>query len=219
MGAPSCSPNPRFQSPRPVAYRDTTARTTGRATIAGMGTTVSQDNTTKRTIRDAIAGTLVTVVVLDQLTKLVIDTMIGPDASRGSYWFLGDWLGFEYVRNHGVAFGLQFGSNALTIGAATAAFLLIGAMFWRLASGTVLAAVGLGLMFGGAIGNIIDRIRLGSVVDFVAVGPWPRFNIADSAITVGVLILAWCASMQIAPDEEDERSDTAKPNGQPTLER
>lgn len=184
-----------------------------------MGTTVSQDNTKKRTIRDAILGTLITVLVLDQLTKLVIDATIGPGTSRDSYWFLGDWLGFEYVRNHGVAFGLQFGNNVLTIAAATAAFLLIGAMFWRLASGTVLAAIGLGLMFGGAIGNIIDRIRLGAVVDFVAVGPWPRFNIADSAITVGVLILAWCASMQVGPDEQEERSDAAKPNGQPTLER
>jgi signal peptidase II len=173
----------------------------------------------KQTIRDVIFGALITVVVLDQLTKLIIDTTIGPDASRDSYWFLGDWLGFEYVRNDGVAFGLQFGNNVLTIGAAVTAFVLIGAMFWRLASGTVLAAVGLGLMFGGAIGNIVDRIRLGSVVDFVAVGPWPRFNIADSAITVGVLILAWCASMQINPDEHDERSDAAKPNGQPTLER
>jgi signal peptidase II len=173
----------------------------------------------KQTIRDVILGTLITVVVLDQLTKLVINATIGPNASRDSYWFLGDWLGFEYVRNDGVAFGLQFGNNALTIGAAVAAFLIIGAMFWRLASGTVLAALGLGLMFGGAIGNIVDRIRLGSVVDFVAVGPWPRFNIADSAITVGVLILAWCASMQTTSDEQDERSDAAKPNGQPTLER
>lgn len=160
-----------------------------------------------------------TVVVLDQLTKLIIDATIGPGASRSSYWFLGDWLGFEYVRNHGVAFGLQFGNNTVTIVVSIAAFLLIGTMFWRLASGTLLAAVGLGLLFGGAIGNIIDRIRLGAVVDFVAVGPWPRFNVADSAITVGVLILAWSASMQISSNEENEPGDPNTTNGQVTVER
>ena len=185
----------------------------------GMRDAESHLRTSRQTIRDAILGTLVTVVVLDQLTKLIVDAIIGPDASRSSYWFLGDWLGFEYVRNDGVAFGLQFGNNTLTVLAAILAFLLIGAMFWRLASGTVLAAVGLGLLFGGAIGNIIDRIRLGSVVDFVAVGPWPRFNIADSAITVGVLILAWCASMHTESSEESEHSDSATTNGQATFER
>lgn len=173
----------------------------------------------KRTLRDTIAGTLITVVVLDQLTKLVIDTIIGPDASRRSYWFLGDWFGFDYVRNDGVAFGLQLGNNTLTIVASVIAFVAIGAMFWRLASGTVLAAVGLGLLFGGAIGNLIDRIRIGSVVDFVAIGPWPRFNIADSAITVGVLILAWCASMQVGSDELVETNEPATTNGQASLER
>lgn len=173
----------------------------------------------KRTLRDTIAGTLITVVVLDQLTKLVIDTIIGPDASRRSYWVFGDWLGFEYVRNEGVAFGLQLGNNTLTIAASILAFVAIGAMFWRLASGTVLAAVGLGLLFGGGIGNLIDRIRIGSVVDFVAIGPWPRFNIADSAITAGVLILAWCASMQVGSDGDVETNEPATTNGHATLER
>ena len=49
----------------------------------------------------------------------------------------------------------------------------------------------LGLLVGGALGNIIDRVRLGYVVDFVAVGVWPKFNAADSAVTIGVLMLAW----------------------------
>lgn len=171
---------------------------------------------TNRTLRDAIIGTLITVVVIDQLTKQVIDVTIGPGRSRSSYWFAGDWLGFDYVRNEGVAFGLQFGSSTLTIAVSVLAFLIIGAMFWRLASGTVLAAVGLGLMFGGAIGNLIDRIRLGSVVDFIAVGPWYRFNIADSAITVGVLVLAWCASMQDEPAHDNE---PIQANGRATVER
>jgi signal peptidase II len=49
----------------------------------------------------------------------------------------------------------------------------------------------IGLISGGALGNLLDRVRLGHVVDFLSLGPWPNFNIADSAITVGVLALIW----------------------------
>jgi signal peptidase II len=51
--------------------------------------------------------------------------------------------------------------------------------------------VAIGVIAGGAVGNLIDRVRLGYVIDFLAVGPWPNFNVADSAITVGVLTLIW----------------------------
>ena len=107
---------------------------------------------------------------------------------------MGDWLGFHYVRNTGVAFGVKLGSSTLTMVVSTLAFLIIGLLFWRLAAKNQFAAIGAGLLAGGAIGNLIDRVRFEAVVDFVAVGPWPRFNIADSAITIGVLILAWSAS-------------------------
>lgn len=150
-------------------------------------------------------GIAATVIVLDQLTKLVIETIIGPNASRSSYWFLGDWLGFDYVRNTGVAFGIKLGSSTLTILVSSIAFLVVGLLFWRLAAKNQLAAIGAGLLAGGALGNLIDRFRFEAVVDFVAVGPWPRFNIADSAITIGVLILAWSASAgHDEPEAEDE---------------
>jgi signal peptidase II len=48
-----------------------------------------------------------------------------------------------------------------------------------------------GAIAGGAIGNLLDRVRLGYVVDFIAIGPWPNFNVADSAITMGALLLCW----------------------------
>jgi signal peptidase II len=51
--------------------------------------------------------------------------------------------------------------------------------------------VAIGAVAGGALGNLFDRLRLGYVIDFVSLGPWPNFNVADSAITVGVLILIW----------------------------
>jgi signal peptidase II len=152
-------------------------------------------------------GIAATVIGLDQLTKLVIETTIGPDTSRASYWFLGDWLGFQYVRNTGVAFGIKLGSSSLTILISTLAFLVVGLLFWRLAAKNQVAAIGAGLLAGGALGNLIDRLRFEAVVDFVAVGPWPRFNIADSAITIGVLVLAWNASgghPEPEPDNEEQ---------------
>lgn len=149
-------------------------------------------------------GIAATVIALDQLTKLVIETIIGPNTSRASYWFFGDWLGFDYVRNTGVAFGIKLGSSTLTMLVSSVAFVVVGLLFWRLAAKNQTAAIGAGLLGGGAIGNLIDRVRFDAVVDFVAVGSWPRFNIADSAITIGVLVLAWSASGALAGDESDE---------------
>ncbi len=156
-------------------------------------------------------GVAATVIGLDQLTKLVIETIIGPNTSRSSYWFLGEWLGFEYVRNTGVAFGIKLGSSTLTLIVGTLAFLVVGVLFWRLATKNQFAAIGAGLLAGGAVGNLIDRVRFEAVVDFVAVGPWPRFNIADSAITIGVLMLAWSASggHDQTEDDEEERAKDA----------
>jgi signal peptidase II len=149
-------------------------------------------------IRQAIAIAAM-VVVLDQIMKQIIETTIGPGSDRFDFWLAGDWLGVEYVRNSGVAFGLQFGSSALTIAVAIAVFALIGWSFWKMAGQSRVAVIGIGLLAGGGIGNIIDRIRYDSVIDFVAIGPWPRFNLADSAITIGVLLLAW--SVLFAPVE------------------
>jgi signal peptidase II len=72
---------------------------------------------------------------------------------------------------------------------------------------------GAGLIVGGAIGNIADRVRLGYVVDFVAVSAWPKFNVADSAITIGVLLLAWRFFVEEGPEKSDERerSSTTTP--------
>ena len=77
---------------------------------------------------------------------------------------------------------------------------LLVASFLRVQRTRPLFHVGAGFVAGGAIGNLIDRVRLGYVTDFVAIGPWPKFNIADSAITVGVLILVWSVSM--TPDRQ-----------------
>jgi signal peptidase II len=72
---------------------------------------------------------------------------------------------------------------------AVVAFLL--RMYHRVGSSSAWFAVGSGLIFGGSLGNLIDRVRLGFVIDFIRIASWPTFNLADSAITIGALVLAW----------------------------
>ncbi len=123
--------------------------------------------------------------------------------------------GFFYlthVRNTGAAFGLFQDSPAairLTffIGISIGAVALIIQFLRKLAPGDRLSALALGLILGGAIGNLIDRIRLGEVVDFLHFDlwggySWPDFNVADSAIVVGVGLLA----LELLASEGEERA-------------
>lgn len=131
------------------------------------------------------------VIALDQVVKILILGTLGSGDHRSTWFLAGDWLGLSYVENRGAAFGTFVGYGAalsvVAIGVVSAA----GVIYARVVAPTIWLATGLGLVIGGALGNIVDRVRLGFVVDFVAVGTFPRFNVADSAITIGVLLLAW----------------------------
>lgn len=135
----------------------------------------------------------VLVVVLDQWAKHGVETWL---AARGSVTVLPGLLSFTHVYNTGMAFGQLRGAGPLLALAGLAA--TVGILVYRsriLATGErihPLLTFGLALPFGGAIGNMVDRIRLGKVIDFIDVNPWfhfPVFNIADSAITVGAICL------------------------------
>ena len=78
-------------------------------------------------------------------------------------------------------------------------------MFRRSAFPSRLPRVALGMMLAGAIGNLLDRLRMGAVVDFIDIGPWPIFNIADSLIVVGIAITVWSATAR--PQDLDEPVD------------
>lgn len=131
------------------------------------------------------------VVLLDQLTKALIRGWIGPASSRHQVDLAGSFIGFEYVENPGAAFGILRGQTAFLILAASAIVALLLISLRGANRLSPLMYVGLGLLLGGAFGNLADRIRLGYVTDFIAVGFWPKFNVADSAITVGLVLLAW----------------------------
>jgi signal peptidase II len=132
------------------------------------------------------------VIVLDQLSKAwVLGGLMLPQ--RGSVPGVGP-IRFTMVWNQGVSFGLFRADQDLTrwILAAFSAVVAIALGRWALKIGRPLLAVAVGLVMGGAIGNLIDRVRFGAVADFIDAGalyfPWV-FNVADSGITIGVIVL------------------------------
>ena len=136
-------------------------------------------------------GIAAAVAVADQLIKWwVIDTLIAvPEGIEVLPVF-----NLVMVWNRGISFGM-FGGGALPpwLLAAFAGAVALGLGIWLARVETRLLAVGLGLVIGGAMGNIVDRLRFGAVADFldfhVAGYHWPAFNLADAAITIGVGLL------------------------------
>lgn len=141
-----------------------------------------------------LAVTTAAVVAADQLTKLWVTQTMRLGASRP---LIEGLLNLTHVRNRGVAFGMlsQQGLSAAVLIAVSLTALLLILYFLRQVSGRErLLSVALSLIFAGAVGNLLDRLRLGEVVDFldVYVGAhhWPAFNVADAAITAGGVLLA-----------------------------
>jgi signal peptidase II len=139
----------------------------------------------------ALVGIVTTVALTDQVTKFLIVSAIGPSRSESRVEVVDGWLGLEYTQNRGAAFGVLSGIGPVLVTASFAILTGLLVLYMRRARPPLWQTVAIGLISGGALGNLIDRVRLGHVIDFVSVGPWPNFNIADSAITVGVLVLIW----------------------------
>ena len=127
------------------------------------------------------------VVLFDQLSKLWIN------ANRPDMELLPGFLDLVYVTNHGAAFGLLGGHTELLIALGMAGSVAILVFFHYFRPLSPLGGVSFALVLGGAVGNLMDRIRLGYVIDFISFQPlpWPPFNIADGAITVGILALIY----------------------------
>jgi len=131
------------------------------------------------------AAVAIGVVLVDQLTKWWAVTRL----SSGPIHVVGT-LDLELSRNTGASFSLFQGKAYELVPVAVALIVVLGAMVWR-APTTGRAAV-LGLIIGGALGNLCDRLFRGdhgAVVDFVALHFWPTFNVADASIVVGCLLL------------------------------
>ena len=139
----------------------------------------------------ALVGIATTVAVIDQVAKFLIVAAIGLSRFDPRVEVVDGWLALEYTQNRGAAFGMLSGLAPILVAASFTILTGLVLLYLRQVTPGVWLTVAIGLISGGALGNLFDRVRFGHVVDFLSVGPWPNFNIADSAITVGVLILAW----------------------------
>lgn len=139
-------------------------------------------------------GIAIVGIIIDQITKIAVDRSM---KLYDSIPILENFFHFTYVRNKGAAF--SFLSNAswrlpffITVSIVASFVILIA--FHRMRDDQKLAHTSLAMIFSGAVGNLIDRIRLGEVIDFLDAHwyrhHWPAFNVADSLICVGVFLLA-----------------------------
>lgn len=125
------------------------------------------------------------VVVLDQVAKAAVEDNLVPGERVD---VLGP-LQLTLAHNDGVAFGLAGGGGAPLIALTVVALGFVLFLFTRNPTRRGMA-LAVGLLAGGALGNLIDRVRLGEVTDYVDLLSWPPFNLADVAITLGVVVLA-----------------------------
>jgi signal peptidase II len=133
----------------------------------------------------------VLVVVLDQITKLCVRYFFEYGKSHS---IIGNWVRLTYIENPGMAFGIQIGGQTFFTLFASLATVIIFIYIIRARNEKSSLRFALALILGGAIGNLIDRFLYGRVIDFVDIGigtkRWYIFNVADSAVTIGMVILA-----------------------------
>ncbi|MCI0712725.1 MAG: signal peptidase II [Chloroflexi bacterium] len=136
-----------------------------------------------------LLGVALLTIILDQITKWIVVQSLDYSETWEPIAALSGIFDITYTRNTGAAFGMarEFGGIFLII-----AIAVVGAILYyyrTLPEGNVLMRIALGLQMGGAVGNAVDRVTRGFVVDFFHLHGWPIFNIADSAIVVGVVVL------------------------------
>jgi signal peptidase II len=143
----------------------------------------------------AFWGVVAAVTALDVFSKWWAETGLLPQ--RLPHSVAGEWLRLTLVYNPGAAFGLQVGSQSrwVFMGLTVIALGILGRLYLNTRDGDLWRTASLALVCGGALGNLIDRVRSGQgVVDFIDIGVgasrWPTFNVADVAVSVGAVLLA-----------------------------
>jgi signal peptidase II len=141
----------------------------------------------------AFIGIAATVVVLDQLTKAWLVSQLSPG---GSMKVIGDLVRLIYSQNSGALFGL-FRDNAVLFGIVSLAVIGLIVAYHARSGRSLYLSIALGLLLGGALGNMTDRLTRGFDVDFVDIGiggfRWSTFNVADAAISLAIVMLIGAA--------------------------
>ena len=129
---------------------------------------------------------LIIIVLFDQWFKILIERGFNPGQSIP---VIEDYFHLTYVRNTGAAFGLFQDNNFILIVFSMLVIVFFIFFIKYQAPDSIAAKISTGLIIGGALGNIIDRIRLGFVIDYLDFQVWPVFNLADTAIVIGAIML------------------------------
>lgn len=172
---------------------------------AAHGAAEKTSSTAQRSLLLLVAAT---VIIVDHVSKLYVESWLPLNHSWAPFPELAHLFRITHVTNTGAAFGLfPSGSVFFTvIATVVAVFILI--YNYQLPAGQFPLRIALGLQLGGALGNLIDRLRLGHVTDFLDFGPWPVFNLADTSIVAGVVILA-----VLMLQEQRELRERGEPGG------
>ncbi len=134
----------------------------------------------------AFFGVVAVILIADQALKQYITSAF----DSGEYWPSRDWfVRITYVENRGAAFGVLQNQGVFLIGMTLVGLAAIIAYYLYPPFEHGVLRLALALILGGAIGNLVDRIRQGYVVDFVNTSFWPTFNLADSCISIGMVLL------------------------------
>lgn len=142
-------------------------------------------------MRFLLPGVAILTLVIDQISKRLVMTSFSPGESWNPVAALERWVSLTYVTNTGAAFGLFPDHGVLFMIIAVVVVAVIVFYYRYLPGDRWLVQTSLGLQLGGAMGNLLDRLRYGRVIDFIDFKIWPIFNLADSAVVVGVVILAY----------------------------
>jgi signal peptidase II len=137
----------------------------------------------------------VAVVLADQWTKELARELLYRGGPR-SIPLIGEYVRLTYVENRGAAFGLLQNQTTFFVLVGLVVISVIVVSFRYMTNPSPLLILCLGLQMGGAIGNLIDRLSTGFVVDFIDLTFWPVFNLADSAIVVGVALFAYLVTVR-----------------------
>lgn len=141
------------------------------------------------------------VVVVDQITKAVIRATLEPREAIEVF----PGLEISFVTNEGIAFGLFPGRQAAVAVLTVVALCAIAVALAGLVARNNVVAAGAGLLVGGSLGNLIDRLDRGAVTDFIDFARWPAFNVADIGITVGAALIVLGLLRDGEDAEEDEQ--------------
>jgi signal peptidase II len=145
------------------------------------------------------------ILVSDQVTKNWIVRQLGPEPALRHKSVIGNWFRLVYSQNTGIAFNFFPDMSPFFI---LTSLLISGLVLYgymtHLPNRNPFVQLSIGLILGGAMGNTLDRIRVGFVIDFIQIGWWPVFNIADSAITTGAIVLAFYLVLVGEGDEPEQ---------------